>query len=175
MKMLIMREQIFIYLEENKMKEQVMNHNYAKTFKRIIILFVILAVVSAVAIPLSLSQQISDAAALRQEYAAAQQNDAAAGTGRHDGEHDEHDREELWKSKITPLGAMNYAVIGGLGVLWAVLAVYYWLAVIAWLYKNAVNEGMNKSLWPILGLFFNVFAVMAFCILRDRPERLNKA
>ena len=33
--------------------------NYAKSFKRMIILFVILAVVTAVAIPLSFSQQIS--------------------------------------------------------------------------------------------------------------------
>ena len=45
------------------------------------------------------------------------------------------------------------------------------LAVIAWLYKSAVNEKMNKSLWPILGIFFNVFAVMAFCIVRDKPEK----
>lgn len=74
--------------------------------KRIAVLFIILAVVTAVAIPLSLSRQISDA---------------------------------------------------------------------AWLCKSAVNEGMNRSLWPILGLFFNVFAVMAFCIVRDRPQKLNKA
>lgn len=74
--------------------------------RRIAVLFIILAVVTAVAIPLSLSRQISDA---------------------------------------------------------------------AWLCKSAVNEGMNRSLWPILGLFFNVFAVMAFCIVRDRPQKLNKA
>ena len=93
---------------------------------------------------------------------------------RHDGEHDrdrEHDHEDAWKSRITPLSAMNYAVIGGLGVLWAVLALCYWLAVIAWLYKSAVNVGMNKSLWAVLGLFFNIFAVMAFCIVRDRPVK----
>ena len=82
---------------------------------------------------------------------------------------------EGWKSKITPLTAANYAVIGGLSVLWAVLVLAYWLTVAAWLCKSAVNEGMNRSLWPILGLFFNVFAVMAFCIVRDRPQKLNKA
>ena len=43
------------------MKNHVMTMNYAKSFKRIVILFVILAVVTAVAILLSLSQQISDA------------------------------------------------------------------------------------------------------------------
>ena len=162
------------------MKDHVMKRDYTKTFKRIAILFVLLAVVTAVAIPLSLSRQISDAAALKQERAlAAQTETVSADSGdngdngdRHDGKHDrEHDHEDAWKSRITPLSAMNYAVIGGLAVLWAVLALCYWLAVIAWLYKSAVNEGMNKSLWAVLGLFFNIFAVMAFCIVRDRPVK----
>ena len=163
------------------MKDHVMNLDYTKIFKRIALLFIILAVVTAVAIPLSLSRQISDAAALKQQYALAEQAaadgtdkaDNADGSERGDG-HDrdrEHDREHAWKSQITPLNAVNYAIIGGLGVLWAVLALYYWLAVVAWLYKSAVNEGMNKSLWPILGLFLNLFAVMAFCIVRDRPTK----
>ena len=45
------------------MKDLAMKLNYSKTFKRILVLFILLAVVPAVAIPLSLSQQISDAAA----------------------------------------------------------------------------------------------------------------
>lgn len=159
------------------MKDHVMNLNYTKTFNRIALLFIILAVVTAVAIPLSLSRQISDAAALKQQYALAEQT-AADGTDNADnadgserGEGHDRDREHAWKSQIAPLNAVNYAIIGGLGVLWAVLALYYWLAVVAWLYKSAVNEGMNKSLWPILGLFLNLFAVMAFCIVRDRPTK----
>ena len=160
------------------MKGHVMNLDYTKTFKRIALLFIILAVVTAVVIPLTLSRQISDAAALKQQYALAEQTtadgtDNADGSERGDGHGKdcEHDREHAWKSQITPLNAVNYAIIGGLGVLWAVLALYYWLAVVAWLYKSAVNEGMNKSLWPILGLFLNLFAVMAFCIVRDRPAK----
>ena len=165
------------------MKDQVMKLDYTKTFKRIAVLFVILAVITVIAIPLSLSRQISDAAALKQEYALAEKSGSSEGGENQDGGHNvehadeherEHEREREWKSRITPLSAMNYAVIGGLGVLWAALAACYWLAVIAWLYKAAVNEGMNKSLWPIMGLFFNIFAVMAFCIVRDRPEKTNK-
>lgn len=133
-----------------------MTMNYAKSFKRMIILFVILAVVTAVAIPLSFSQQISDAA---------MENTA----DRADGEH--HHEDDAWKSQITPLSAVNYAIIGGLSVLWGVLVLSYWLTVVAWLYKSAVNEGMDKSLWPILGIFFNFFAVMAFCIVRDQPKK----
>ena len=171
------------------MKNYIMTKNYAKTFKLIAIFFVVLAVITAVAIPLSLSQQISDAAALEQQQTAdaissatptvpgesSQQSREDGHKGDHeddhDGDHDgDHDDEEFWKSKITPLTAANYIIIGAAIVLWSVLILVYWLNVVAWLYKSAVNEKMNKSLWPILGLFFNLFAVAAFCIVRDRPR-----
>ena len=46
------------------MKNYVMTKNYKKVFRRLIICFVILAVISAVGIPLSPSQQIHDASVL---------------------------------------------------------------------------------------------------------------
>ena len=138
-----------------------MNKDYAKAFKTIVIMAVLLALLSAVVIPLSLSQQISDASHFRQQAQAADMT--------------EHQAERALKSSITPLNATNYAIIGGLGVLWAVLVLFYWFDVVAWLYKEAVNEGMNKSLWPILGLFFNFLAAFAFMIVRDRPSRVGKA
>lgn len=150
------------------MRESILKKNYAKAFKRVILLAVILAVVSAAAIPLSLSRQISDLSALEQ----ARQEETLPASGEH-GEH--ADREELWKSQITPLSAANYAILGGIAVLWLVLLVYYWLLVMAWLYKNARSEGMNQSLWPILGLFTNLLAVLAFLIVRDDPRRRKAA
>lgn len=143
------------------MKANIMKKDFAKTFKLILVLFIVLAVVTAITIPLSLSQQISDASAARQQV---QQTEL-----------DKHQAEKVIESKITPLDATNYAIIGGLGVIWVVLVLAYWFNVVAWLYKNAVNEGMNKSLWPILGLFFNFIAVFAFLIARDRPSRLQTA
>ncbi len=140
------------------MKERIMKKDFAKAFKLILVLFIVLAVFSAAAIPLSLSQQISDAASYRQQLQTA------------DGAHS-HDSEREFRSHITPLNATNYAIIGGIGVLWAVLILFYWFDVAAWLYKSAVSEGMNRSLWPILGLFFNFLAVFAFMIVRDRPAR----
>jgi len=65
-------------------------------------------------------------------------------------------------------------IVGGLGVIWVVLVLFYWFSVVEWLYKNSVVEGMNKSLWPILGLFLNFIAVFAFLIARDRPSRKVK-
>ena len=148
------------------MRESILKKNYAKAFKRLILLAVVLAVVTAAAVPLSLSRQISDLSALEQT----KQEEALPEGGEHGGH---ADREKLWKSRITPLSAANYAILGGLAVLWLVLLVYYWLLVMAWLYKNALSEGMNQSLWPILGLFTNLLAVLAFLIVRDDPRRVR--
>ena len=119
------------------MKNHVMTMNYAKSFKRIVILFVILAVVTAVAIPLSLSQQISDAAMLKQQYAAMENT-----ADRADGEH--HHEDDEWKSQITPLSAVNYAINGGLSVLWGVLVQRYWQHGVAWHIKRSVHEGSKE-------------------------------
>lgn len=39
----------------------------------------------------------------------------------------------------------------------------------------ALSEGMSQSLWPILGLFTNLLAVLAFLIVRDDPRRRKAA
>ena len=70
---------------------------------------------------------------------------------------------------------MHFAVFGVAGVLWLALLAYYWLLTAAWLYRSAVNEGRNKSLWMILGLAGNLLAVAAFLIVRDAPQRAKKA
>lgn len=141
------------------MHETIMKKNYAKNFKIVAVLAVLLALFSAIVIPINLSQQISDFTAMEQTI----QMDMP--------KHHDHDMEDLWKSQITPLSAANYAVIGGTFVLWLALFAYYWLLVVAWLYKSAVNASMNKSLWSILGLFTNLLAVFAFLIVRDSPRR----
>lgn len=164
------------------MREKLMKKDYCKAFKLVAVLAVILAVVSAVAVPLSLSRQLSDLSALRQttqeqtvqsEETYSEQavlSGEADGESEHHGEH--HDGHEvLWKSRITSPTAGTLAALGGLAVLWLALGVYYWLLVVAWLYKSAVNEGMNCSLWPILGAFANLFAVLLFLIVRDNPRR----
>lgn len=149
------------------MKNYVLTKNYKKAFRRLIICFVILAVISAVGIPLSLSQQIHDASVLKQQAALDSTNSVDNTDGHH---HDEH-QEKVWKSQITPLTAMNYVIIGAAIVLMGIWVIAYWLTVVAWLYKSATVNGMNPSLWAILGGFLNIFAVFAFWIVRDRPVR----
>ena len=145
----------------------VMTKNYKKAFRRLIICFVILVVISAVGIPLSLSQQIHDASVLKQQAALTSPDP----TDNDDGHHYDAHHDEAWKSQITPLTAMNYVIIGAVILLMGIWVILYWLTVVAWLYKSAAVAGMNLSLWAILGTFLNIFAVLAFWIVRDRPAR----
>ncbi|MEF2813660.1 MAG: hypothetical protein U0N00_03655 [Oscillospiraceae bacterium] len=149
------------------MKNYVMTKNYKKAFRRLIICFVILVVISAVGIPLSLSQQIHDASVLKQQAALTSPDP----TDNDDGHHYDAHHDEAWKSQITPLTAMNYVIIGAVIMLMGIWVILYWLTVVAWLYKSAAVAGMNLSLWAILGTFLNIFAVLAFWIVRDRPAR----
>lgn len=149
------------------MKNYVMTKNYKKAFRRLIICFVVLAVISAVEIPLSLSQQIHDASVLKQQAALTSPDP----TDNDDGHHYDAHHDEAWKSQITPLTAMNYVIIGAVIMLMGIWVILYWLTVVAWLYKSAAVAGMNLSLWAILGTFLNIFAVLAFWIVRDRPAR----
>ena len=144
------------------MHKMIMQKNYVKAYKLVILLAVVLAVLSAVAVPLSLSRQIREATALEQTY----------GEDHHDGEHDGHDGEDAWKSQITPLTPGHFVFFGVLGLLWVLLAAWYWLLTAAWLYRSAVNAGMNKSLWMILGLAVGVLVgnvCLKNLIARPRP------
>lgn len=135
-----------------------------------VILAVLLALFSVIAVPLSLSRQIQDFNNLKETV-----QEQTVQQDEHADEFHGLSHEKVWKSQITLLPAMNYAILGGTAVLWLVLGAYYWLLVMAWLYRSAVNEGMNKSFWPILGLLTNLLAVFAFLIVRDNPRREKSA
>ena len=75
------------------MKNRIMHKDFAKAFRLILVIFIVLAVFTAVAIPLSLSQQISDASHFRQQAQAADMT--------------EHQAERALKSSITPSSAAS--------------------------------------------------------------------
>lgn len=150
------------------MNRKIMNWNYKRAFSTILILAVVLALISAITVPLSLSQQLRDVHNWEQAAKAERMQESGRQT-----EHDGARERDDWEQHITPLNTGHFVLFAALAVLWLALGAVYWLLVVAWLYKNAVVEGMNKSLWPILGLFFNLFAVFAFLIVRDQPKRIN--
>lgn len=144
------------------MKQKALHANYRRIFTGILVAALLLAIVTAVGVPLSLRTQIREAHALEQ---AAQTQTVPAADGRHARE------DDVWKGQLSPVPAANIVFYCALGALWAVLALWYWAEVVAWLYRAAVQANMNHALWPILGAFVNIFAVLAFLIVRARPAR----
>ena len=98
------------------MKEKIMCWNYKKAFVTLVTLAVVLALVSAIAVPLSLSQQIRDAHTWEQTTKTERLQSGEA-KSEHDGEREHGD----WKKNITPLNAGHFVLFGSLIVLWLAL------------------------------------------------------
>lgn len=153
------------------MKQKMLGANYRRIFTWVLILALALAIATAVGVPLSLRTQIQEARTLRQEA----QTQAAQLPDTADGHAQREELEDVWKGQLTPVSTGNIAFYCVLGALWALLLLFYWLAVAAWLYHAAAAAGMHPTLWPILGLAGNFLAVAAFLIVRDRPARQRGA
>ncbi len=85
----------------------------------------------------------------------------------------ENDKEAIL-SQLTPVGIgvkVGFAVVAFLAL---VVGVFYWITVAEWLYKMAVLHGMNRALWPILGLIGNVIVVAVMLIVICNPLRVEK-
>jgi hypothetical protein len=161
-------------------QQKIMATDFGKLLKRLIIIALVVVVVGGGLSAWMMRTQIAELSALdRAEEQSVQaienipQNSVredAYGDGEHDREHDHGDREidpfdaGLVTRPTTPAIA---AFIGWLA-LCGLCALAYWLLVAAWLYKAAVQAGMNRALWPILGLAGNLLAVAAFLIVRGR-------
>ena len=95
------------------MKEKIMRWNYKKAFITIVVLAVVLALVSVIAVPLSLSQQIRDAHAWEQTLKT-ERLQSGENQSEHAGEREHGD----WEKNITPLSVGHFVLFGSLIVLW---------------------------------------------------------
>lgn len=160
-----------------KLLNKITAWDFRKPAKALLIVFLVVALVGGALSAWMLRTQISELAALDK---AEEQNVELQQEGRHggengDGQKDEGDGDDPFKAgAITrPSVAAWVAFIGWLA-LCGLCAIVYWLLVAAWLYKAAVNAKMNRALWPILGLAFNLLAVAAFLIVRSSLSRCPK-
>ena len=76
------------------MKEKIMRWNYKKAFITIVVLAVVLALVSVIAVPLSLSQQIRDAHAWEQTLKT-ERLQSGENQSEHAGEREHGDRKSV--------------------------------------------------------------------------------
>lgn len=165
----------------NKLQTKIMNMDFKKTAKRFILLSLVIIVLGGVLTGFMFRTQISEAITYHQTYENSRENSQQKDNDenvRYDGEHygDRGDRERGYdneESDFFDSGQFTMPTVGAEIVFFtyvsfcALIALTYWLLVMAWLYRAAAKAAMNRTLWTILGLFFNLAAVIAFLIMRS--------
>ncbi len=169
-----------------------MNIEFGKTAKRFIVAALVIVLLGGVAVGFAFRTQMGEAAALHQAnernfVSSVQLTQAEVGNNgetsqdseansknseEKQGVREEHGNErehhELDFSKITLPTTGAKVALGLYGLLCALIGITYWLLITAWLYQAAEKSSMNGFAWSVLGLFFNLAAVLAFVLVRSQ-------
>jgi len=167
--------------------EKLIKRNYKKRIIAAIIAAAVLVALTAALIPLTLGKQISELRALEEERennehgTAAEIAEEGAKENERQGIKEEkqrhNDKEHEIKAmlrKVTPVSVgvkITFAVIAVIALL---IGAFYWITVVEWLYKTAVNNNLNRALWPMLGLLFNILVIPALLVVLYDPKRISK-
>lgn len=161
-----------------KFAKKLVARNYRKRIVAMLIAAVVLIVAIAVLVPVTMHKQIEEFRAL--EKAQEKQEDIGnenqipeeqISGKKHNG------KEQGIKSmlrQLTPIGIGTKAVFAVVAFLAFLLGAFYWITVAEWLYKMAVIHEMNRALWPMLGLMFNVLVIPVLLIVLCDPKRAGK-
>lgn len=157
----------------NKIREKVMQTNFTKALKRLIIVAFCVAVLGGGASAFLLRTQIGEAVTyVQQEEKSGNEYDRRKEDGEWHGENREnrerYDKEHPdLENAITRPSTAAKAAVGITGILCFLIGVGFWLLVAAWLYQAAVLVGMHGFLWFLLGLGGNVGAAVLFLLVRS--------
>lgn len=158
-----------------KLQTKIMSMDFKKTAKRFILLSLVIVLLGGILTGFMFRTQISEAVTWHQTY----ESNRGSEDVRYDGEHYYGDREreherEYEGPDFFESGQFTRPTVGAIATfityvsLCGLLALAYWLLIMAWLYQAASKADMNRTLWTILGLFFNLAAVIAFLIARSQ-------
>lgn len=164
----------------SKLQNRVMNINFKKTAVRFIIIALIVILLGGIAVGVTFRTQISEIITYSQtedqaEHTSDQQKQLTEDNekysqkenGEHDSKSEYNDHEFFDSAQFTkPSTGMKIALCGYIGIC-GLFALAYWLLIAAWLFQASAKAYMSTLLWTVLGLFFNVLAVIAFLIVRN--------
>lgn len=149
-----------------KIHEKMMQTNFAKRLKKLIILLVCVTVlgggISAGLLVPQIRETAADVHRWEQDRESRDEND-----DRNDGRRDHEEYDLFDHMTITGQTAAALVTVGITGLISSVLLFLIWLSVAAWLYQAAVLSGMNGLLWLAAGLAGNVFAAVIFLLVRS--------
>ena len=167
----------------NKIKQKIMQTNFTKAFKRLLIAALCVAILGGGASVFLLRTQIGEIVSYaRQEEMREDEKDSQTESGGLHGEEkdgkEQHDKEAYDKEPhgnehgdledmITRPSTAAKAAVSITGLLCLLAGVAFWLLIAAWLYQSAVLSKMHGLIWFFLGLCGNLAAVVAFLLIRS--------
>lgn len=162
-----------------KIHEKMMQTDFAKKLKKLIILTVCVVLLGGGLSTAMLAPQIREAVSSARQW----EQDREKRREQDDGETNRRDDEKRRESDSGDRGNEEHdffdqmtvtaptpaalTAAGLTGLLLMLFLFLYWLLVAAWLYQSAVLSNMNGMLWLIAGLIGNVFAAVLFGLVRS--------
>ena len=157
----------------NKLKEKVLQADFAKIGRRFLIAVIVFAVIGGVISGITLKTQIGDMANVYQNRKQILQDEKSTKQTvntkeqKTKDEKDHLDKKEILKTYITPVSTGQKVILAVVGLVGVAFAVIYWLLVAAWLYKEAKRANMQYGIWFLAGLIGNLAAVVIFITVRS--------
>lgn len=153
--------------------EKIVVRDYKKRMISILTAAIVLLAAVAFLIPTTLHKQIAQFRAL--EEAHEKQERAETTNANLNAQHG--DKEQKLKSvlrQLTPVGTGTKAAFAVVAFLALLLGIFYWITIAEWLYKTAVLNGLNRALWFMLGLLFNILVFPVLWIVLCDPKRMER-
>lgn len=163
--------------------QRIMRLNYKKRIIAAVIAAGVLLAATAILIPTALHTQISELRAWKQEQ---ERSEEITGESTDEEAAGEYCRSEKAAKKahgekehgiksalriLTPVPTGVKVAFAAIAVLAIMTGVFYWITFAEWLYKTAVLKGLNRALWPMLGLVFNILILPVLLIVLCDPKR----
>lgn len=157
--------------------ETCIERNYTKRILAILIAAAVLLAAVAVLVPVTLRRQIAEFRTLEEEreQQKKQTEQTQPDAGREERKKASHERElKAILRQLTPIGTGTKLAFAAVALLALLLGIFYWVTVAEWLYKTAVLHGLNRALWPMLGLLFNVLTLPVLLVVLYDPKRMAR-
>ena len=167
----------------NKLQIRILSMNFKNAAKRFVLAVLLIVILGGTAVGVAYRTQIQEAITYHQTYTEGNGSKALEVPGqsvrgnaenyfeKENGRARDHEFEHgdfFDSAQFTEPSIGAKILLGIYGLLCLLLGISYWLLITAWLYQAAEKSSMNGLFWAVLGIFFNLAAVLAFLLLRSR-------
>ena len=157
--------------------QKCVERSYKRRVLAILIAAGVMLAAMAVLIPITLHRQMAEFRRIEEAREKQEQSETVVDGGE---ERQNRERDE-WKKEIRsvlhqlpPVGDGAKIVFAVMAALLILLGIFFWITVVEWLYKMAVLHGLNRALWPMLGMIFHILVIPVLLVVLCDPKRMAK-